>query len=74
MIFREKTYYKKLYMYTATLDNGVSVDAYADGTGKGDDGNSYRLVSHLDEDEDVVIDGWELTENVKNHLDTDRLI
>lgn len=74
MIFKEKSYYKKPYMYTALLDSGVSVDAYADGTGRGDDGNSYRLVSHLDEDEDVVIDGWEMTENSKNLLDTNRLI
>ena len=61
-------------MYTATLDNGVSVDVYADGTAKGDDGNIYRLVSHLDDEEDVVIDGWEMTKNNKNHLDTNRLI
>ena len=49
-------------MYTAELDNGVTIDAYADGTADGDDGNRYRLVSHLDEDEEVIIDGWEMIE------------
>ena len=62
MLLQEKTYIKKPYMYTAELDNGVTIDAYADGTAVGDDGNRYRLVSHLDEDEEVIIDGWEMIE------------
>ncbi|MBO5360966.1 MAG: hypothetical protein J6B25_09030 [Clostridia bacterium] len=62
MLFQEKSYFKKSYMYTAVLDNGVTIDAYADGTADGNDGSRYRLVSHLDEDEEVVIDGWEMIE------------
>lgn len=60
MLYLEKSYFKKPYMYTALLDNDVIIDAYADGTAEGNDGNKYRLVSHLDEEEEVVIDGWEL--------------
>ncbi len=60
MLFQEKSYIRKPYMYTALLDNGVTIDAYADGTAEGDDGNRYRLVSHLNEEEEVVADGWEI--------------
>ncbi len=62
MLLQEKTYIKKPYMYTAELDNGVTIDAYADGTADGDDGNRYRLISHLDDKEEVIIDGWEMIE------------
>lgn len=70
MLFQEVSYERKSYMYTAVLDNGVTVVAYTDGTGDGFDGNKYRIVSHIEHDEEdevydeVVVDGWELIENI----------
>ncbi len=68
MIFKEVKYINKDYLYTAKLDNGVTVQAFADGTGDGSDGRRYRLVSHIDPCEfydvydEIVVDGWELIE------------
>ena len=47
------------YTHTATLENGVTIICYEDGTAHGSDGRNYRVVTHLDEEEDVVVDGWE---------------
>ena len=66
MLFKEISYCKKPYMYTALLDNGVTITAYSDGTAEGSDGNTYRIISHLDDDEEVVVDGW------KNMNDIDK--
>ena len=53
-------YHKHLgYTHTATLENGVTITCYEDGTAEGSDGRKYRVVTHLDEEEDVVVDGWE---------------
>ncbi len=58
-MLQEKSYEVKDYMYTATLENGVIITAYADGTAEGNDGKRYRLISHLDNEEETVVDGWE---------------
>ncbi len=58
-MFQETSYEVKKYMYTAKLDNGVTIIAYEDGTADGFDGNRYRLISHFNEEEEVVVDGWE---------------
>ena len=55
----EISFEREKYMYTAILSNGDRILAFEDGTARGDSGNTYRLISHLDEDEEVVIDGWE---------------
>lgn len=60
MLLQEKSYEVKPYMYTAELENGVIITAYEDGTADGSDGNKYRLLSHLDDEEEIIIDGWEL--------------
>lgn len=53
-------YHKHLgYTHTATLENGVTITCYEDGMAEGSDGRKYRVVTHLDEEEDVVVDGWE---------------
>lgn len=68
MIYKEVEYENKGYLYTCVLDNGVTVQAFIDGTGDGSDGRRYRLVSHIDACEfydvfdEVVVDGWELIE------------
>ncbi len=62
MLYQEKSYKIKPYMYTAELDNGDIITAYEDGTADGSDGKRYRLISHLDEFDEVVVDGWELIE------------
>lgn len=49
-------------MYTAVLENGVTITAYTDGTADGDDGNRYHHVTHLNDEEEVIFDGWELIE------------
>ncbi len=61
-MFYELSYEKKGYMYTAQLENGIVIHAFDDGTATGSDGNVYRVVTHLDEEEEVVTDGWELLE------------
>ncbi len=55
----EISYVREDYMYTATLSNGDRIIAFSDGTARGDSGNKYRLMSHLDENEEVIIDGWQ---------------
>ena len=47
------------HIYVAVLDNGTFIIAYEDGTAKDLQGNRYRLVSHLDENDEVIIDGWQ---------------
>ena len=51
--------YDNKHSYVAVLDNGTFIIAYEDGTAKDLQGNCYRLVSHLDEDDETVIDGWQ---------------
>ncbi|MBQ3499050.1 MAG: hypothetical protein IJA87_07990 [Clostridia bacterium] len=58
-MLHEISYIKEDYMYTATLSNGDRIIAFADGTARGDSGKKYRIVTHLDENEEVIIDGWE---------------
>ena len=60
MLLKESSYIVRPYMYSAELENGVTITAFEDGTADGSDGKRYRLVSHLDEEDDVVIDGWEV--------------
>lgn len=68
MIFKEVEYQNRDYMYTAVLNNGVTVHAFADGTGEGSDGRRYRIITHIDKCDmydvldDIVTDGWELIE------------
>ncbi len=56
----EISFEKESYMYTAVLSNGDRIIAFEDGTARGDSGNRYKIVSHLNEDEEVIIDGWEM--------------
>ena len=58
-MLKEMSYEVKKYMYTAVLENGVTITAYEDGTATDNEGGQYRLISHLDENEEVVIDGWQ---------------
>ena len=68
MIFKEIEYESKDYLFTAVLDNGVTIHAFADGTADGSDGRRYRAVSHIDPFEiydvfdETIVDGWELIE------------
>lgn len=55
----EISYIKEDYMYTASLSNGDRIIAFANGTARGDSGRNYRIITHLDENEEVIIDGWE---------------
>lgn len=54
----EISYQREDYMYTATLSNGDRIIAFSDGTARGDSGNKYIIITHLDENEEVIIDGW----------------
>lgn len=68
MVYKEVEYTIKNYMYTATLDNGVIITAYEDGTACGNDGKKYRLTSHVDQCDfydvldETVPEGWVLEE------------
>ena len=55
----EISFTKEQYMYTAVLSNGERIIAFADGTARGDSGREYKIITHLDENEEVVVDGWE---------------
>lgn len=57
-MLKEISYEVKKYMYTAVLENGANITAYEDGTATDNEGRQYRLISHLDENEEVIIDGW----------------
>ncbi len=61
-MFEEITSVREKYMYTATLSNGDVVIALEDGFARSinGNGNRYRIVTHLDENEEVIVDGWEL--------------
>lgn len=58
-MFFEISHKKLGYTHTAKLENGVIINAYDNGTADGNDGRKYRVVTHLDEEEEVVVDGWE---------------
>lgn len=53
---------KEDYMYTAKLSNNDIIIALEDGTAKGLSGNLYIIQSHLDDNDEVVVDGWEIAE------------
>ena len=55
----EISFEKEHYMYTAVLSNGDRIIAFADGTARGNSGRKYQIITHLDEDEEVIVDGWE---------------
>lgn len=46
------------YMYTAVLSNGDTVYAFDNGIGKGLSGITYKLITHVDENDEIVTDGW----------------
>ena len=68
MVLKEVECEKRNYMYTATLNNGVIIQAFEDATAEGSDGRRYRLTSHIDPCEfydvfdETIVDGWELIE------------
>ena len=59
IMLTEISFTKEQYMYTAVLSNGDRILAFADGTARGDSGREYKIITHLDENEEVVVDGWE---------------
>ena len=46
-------------MYVAVLENGAFIIAYEDGTALDLHGRKYQLVSHIDENSEIIIDGWQ---------------
>lgn len=56
----KEIFYDNNHIYVAVLDNGTFIIAYEDGTAKDLQGNRYRLVSHLDENDEAIADGWRL--------------
>ena len=68
MIYKELDYTIRRYMYTAVLNNGVTITAFEDGTADGNDGHKYRQASHIDPCEfydvldETIVDGWEFVE------------
>ena len=58
-MLREISFEKEQYMYTAILSNGDRIIAFADGTARGDSGRKYQIITRLDENEEVIVDGWE---------------
>lgn len=58
-MLKEK-FYDNNHMYVAVLENDTFIIAYEDGTAKDLYGNRYQLISHLDENNETVTDGWQL--------------
>ena len=56
----KEIFFDNKHIYVAVLDNGVFIIVYEDGTAKDLQGNRYRLISHLDENDEVIVDGWQL--------------
>ena len=54
----KEIFYDNSHMYVAVLENGAFIIAYEDGTAIDLRGQKYRLISHLDENNDTVADGW----------------
>ncbi len=46
------------YMYTATLDNGDTIIALENGTARNQSGDIYNIVSHVDENDEIIVDGF----------------
>ena len=55
----KEIYYDSNHMYVAKLENGEFIIAYENGAATDLSGRRYRLISHLDENEEVITDGWE---------------
>ncbi len=56
----KETFIDNNHMYVAVLDNGAFIIAYEDGTATDLNGNRYQFLSHLDENEETVTDGWQV--------------
>lgn len=55
----KEIFYDNDHMYVAQLENSVYILAYDDGTATDLNGNRYKLISHLDENNETVTDGWQ---------------
>ena len=58
----KEIFYDNDHMYVAQLENSVYIIAHEDGTAIGSDGNHYRLISHIDDNDEVIVDGWQFAE------------
>lgn len=58
-MLKEK-FYDNNHMYVAVLENDTFIIAYENGTATDLNGNRYQLISHLDENNETVTDGWQL--------------
>lgn len=56
----KEIFYDNNHMYVAVLENGAFIVAYENGTAVDLPGRKYQLVSHIDENSETVIDGWQL--------------
>lgn len=59
-IMLKEKFYDNNHMYVAVLENDTFIIAYEDGTAADLNGNRYQLISHLDENNETVTDGWQL--------------
>ncbi len=59
-IMLKEKFYDNNHMYVAVLENDTFIIAYENGTATDLQGNRYQLISHLDENEETVTDGWQL--------------
>ncbi|MBQ3604599.1 MAG: hypothetical protein IJA02_12245 [Clostridia bacterium] len=58
----KSVFFDSTHEYIAKLENGVFIMGYSDGTATGTDGNRYRHIVELDDDENIIKDGWEIIE------------
>lgn len=58
----KSVFFDSTHEYIAKLENEVFIMGYSDGTAIGTDGNRYRHVVELDDDENIIKDGWVIIE------------
>ena len=57
-MLHKSVFFDSVHEYVAKLDNGVYIIGYSDGTAVGSDGKKYRHIVELDNDDNIVADGW----------------
>ncbi|MBQ3604303.1 MAG: hypothetical protein IJA02_10715 [Clostridia bacterium] len=58
----KEIFYDNNRMYVAVIENGAFIIVYENGTALDLQGQKYKLISHIDENSETVIDCWQLSE------------
>ncbi len=59
-MLHKSVFFDSSHEYVARLDNGAYIIGFSDGTAVGTDGRKYRHIVQLDDDDNIIEDGWQL--------------